>query len=83
MMDSTWGVDDLAAAASLGDPKAMYAYGVRLKHGFFVPKPTDWQGPGGNVFAQPVEGQRWIDQALAAGFRPTCSEYEFLLKEFR
>jgi hypothetical protein len=46
----------------------IYALGVRLKYGDFVPKPPHWTGPGGNAFPQPERGQALIDQAIRGGF---------------
>jgi hypothetical protein len=44
--------------------------GVRLKYGEHVPKSSGWTGAGGNHFPQPELGQKFIDEALASGFRP-------------
>lgn len=72
-------------AATNGDVTAMYLIGVRLKHGIFVPRPSGWSGPEGNVFPQPETGQEWIDRALATGFVPPAgiSEEEYYWRVFR
>lgn len=59
----------LEKSADGGYPPAIYAQGVRLKHGIHVPEPVGWTGPGGNVFPQPEKGQKLIDKALELGFR--------------
>jgi hypothetical protein len=59
-----------AQKAANGDAEAMYVVGVRLKHGIFVPRPVNWTGPEGNVFAQPAAGQPLIDRAIEKGFVP-------------
>src|SRR4051812_4704001 len=73
----------LERSAATGYPPAIYALGVRLKHGNNVPKPSRWTGPGGNVFNQPERGQPLIDQALGAGFTPKVEERLFYWQEFR
>ena len=73
----------LERSASASYPPAMYALGVRLKYGEFVPMPPDWSGPGGNVFPQPQKGQAWIDRALQAGYRPPGEEQTYYWHVFR
>lgn len=70
-------------AAENGHAEAMYALGVRLKQGFGVPMPDDWDGPAGNVFAQPERGQVWIDRGIAAGYQPTVQEDQYYWRVFR
>ena len=60
----------LEKAAAQDYPPAVYLVGVRLKHGTGVPRPSGWDGPGGNHFPQPEKGQKMIDRALELGFRP-------------
>lgn len=77
------GYQVLERSAAAGYPPAIYALGVRLKHGIFVPQPPGWTGPGGNVFPQPERGQPLIDRALKAGFTPKVEENLFYWQEFR
>ena len=67
----------LEKAASKDYPPAIYAVGVRIKHGIHVPRPPDWDGPAGNVFDQPLRGQAFIDKALQLGYQPTVREEDF------
>lgn len=67
----------LEKAARQDYPPALYAVGVRLKYGNFVPMPKDWHGPSGNVFAQPERGQPYIDKAIALGYKPQVAESTF------
>ncbi|MDX1968021.1 MAG: hypothetical protein SFV23_12675 [Planctomycetaceae bacterium] len=67
----------LERAAEYDYPPALYAVGVRLKFGDFVPEPPNWTGPGGNVFPQPERGQPLIDKALALGYQPSVEEIHF------
>lgn len=73
----------LEQAAQSDYPLAVYAVGVRLKHGIHVPRPPDWNGPEGNVFEQPERGQKHIDKAIRLGYRPTLSEDIFYFHQFR
>jgi len=75
----------LSESANNGYLPAIYMKGIRLKYGHFVPKPLDWTGPSGNVFAQPTKGQKLIDHALKNGFKPThgVSEDVYYFQVFR
>lgn len=73
----------LEQAADKGYPPAVYAVGVRLKYGQFVPRPPNWTGPGGNVFEQPEAGQKMIDKALQLGYKPRIDEEFFYWQEYR
>ena len=73
----------LERAAAQDFPPALYAVGVRLKHGELVPKPPNWTGPAGNHFPQPERGQPLIDKALRLGFKPIVSEELFYTHVFR
>jgi hypothetical protein len=81
--DVLGGFASLTAAAEKGYAPAIYAVGVRLKHGDFVPRPENWSGPGGNVFPQPELGQRYIDRAMRLGYRPKIAEEQFYWHEYR
>ena len=67
----------LEKAANRDYPPAIYALGVRIKGGIHVPRPPDWDGPGGNVYDQPLRGQPLIDRAIRLGYRPTVAEEDF------
>jgi hypothetical protein len=56
---------------------------VRLKYGDHVPRPPDWDGPGGNHFPQPQRGQLLIDKALRLGYQPTIKEEYFYWQQYR
>ncbi len=73
----------LEKAAALDYPPAVYAVGVRLKHGDHVPQPRDWNGPAGNHFPQPARGQTLIDKALRLGYQPTIEEEYFYWQQYR
>lgn len=73
----------LQKAAALDYPPAVYAMGVRLKHGDHVPRPADWNGPGGNHFPQPEKGQVLIDKAVRLGYRPAIKEEYFYWQQYR
>lgn len=73
----------LERAAAMNYPPAIYALGVRLKHGYFVPEPSNWTGPGGNVFSQPERGQPLIDRAIALGYQPVGEEQRFYWSDYR
>jgi hypothetical protein len=73
----------LEQAAAHDYPPALYALGVRLKYGDFVPRPENWTGPGGNVFPQPERGQPLIDRALRLGYKPEVPERLFYFTVFR
>lgn len=73
----------LEQSAQRDYPPALYALGVRLKYGFHVPEPPNWNGPSGNVFAQPERGQPLIDRALELGFQPVVEESAFYWREYR
>jgi|GEM_PF-6721667 len=74
----------LEKAAAQDYPPAVYLVGVRLKHGEHVPKPPDWNGPGGNHFPQPERGQKMIDLALDLGFRPPPGdEVSYYMRVYR
>ncbi len=77
------GYEWVERAAEEGHPEAMYALGVRLKYGLFVPKPKGWMGPTGNVFPQPERGQEWIDRAIKGGYQPTIQEDWYYWQVFR
>jgi hypothetical protein len=81
--DVLGGFASLSAAAAKGYVPAIYAVGVRLKYGDFVPRPEHWDGPGGNVFPQPELGQRYIDDAIRLGYAPTIAEERFYWQEYR
>lgn len=81
--DTTAGYRELERAAATGHPPAMYALGLRLKHGDFVPEPSGWTGAAGNVFPQPGRGQPLIDRAVQAGFQPSVPEEQFYWQSFR
>lgn len=81
--DVLGGYKILEKSAAMGYPPAIYALGVRLKHGIHVPCPADWDGPGGNCFPQPDRGQALIDQALSLGYRPSTSEELFYFGVYR
>jgi hypothetical protein len=74
----------LEKAAAQDYPPAMYLVGVRLKHGEHVPRPPDWNGPGGNFFPQPEKGQVLIDRALKLGFvPPPGDEVSYYMRVYR
>jgi hypothetical protein len=73
----------LEKAAEQDYPPAVYTLGVRLKYGDHVPRPADWTGPAGNVFAQPERGQALIDRALQLGYRPQTDEESHYWKVYR
>jgi TPR repeat protein len=73
----------LETAAQQDYPLAVYTLGVRLKYGDHVPRPANWTGPGGNVFAQPARGQALIDRALQLGYRPQTAEEMHYLTVYR
>ncbi len=77
------GYNWLERAAKQDYPPALYALGVRLKYGDFVPKPFKWEGPDGNVFSQPKRGQPYIDRALKLGYKPLVEERIFYWQVFR
>lgn len=81
--DVLGGYEWLEKSAAQGYPLAVYAVGVRLKHGEHVPKPADWDGAAGNYFPQPERGQPLIDQAIRLGYVPTCEEDRFYWKQYR
>lgn len=81
--DVTAGYLALERSAAMGYTPAIYALGVRLKYGDFVPEPPGWTGAKGNVFPQPGRGQALIDRALRAGYTPQCEERLFYWQEFR
>jgi hypothetical protein len=81
--DVAAGYRALKRSAAAGYTPAIYALGVRLKYGEFVPESSGWTGPGGNVFEQPGKGQPLIDQALHAGYMPKVEEKLFYWQEFR
>lgn len=73
----------LEKAAARDFPPAVYALGVRLKQGNHVPRPPDWEGPGGNHFPQPERGQKLIDKAIELGYQPTIPEEYFYSQQYR
>jgi hypothetical protein len=73
----------LEKAAAMDYPPAVYALGVRLKHGQFVPRPPNWTGPDGNWFPQPQRGQPLIDKAYRMGYKPSVAEVDFYWQQFR
>ena len=75
----TW----LTQSASQNHPPALYALGVRLKHGIHVPRPPNWTGRGGNVFPQPDVGQAYIDKALDLGYKPKVDEQSYYWHVYR
>lgn len=76
------GYDLLERSAAMDYPPAVYALGVRLKYGMFVPEPPNWTGPGGNVFEQPERGQPLIDRAIRLGYKPMIDEERFYPDEY-
>jgi hypothetical protein len=81
--DVAAGFRALERSAAAGYRPAIYALGVRLKHGDHVPEPPGWAGAAGNVFPQTERGQPLIDQALRAGYTPRVEEQLFYWQEFR
>ncbi len=82
--DVLGGYEWLEKSAEGGFPPALYVQGIRLKHGFHVPEPAGWTGPGGNVFPQPEKGQALIDKALALGFQtPAVPEESYYWHVYR
>lgn len=73
----------LEKAAAADYPPAIYAVGVRLKHGNHVPRPPNWNGPDGNVFPQPQRGQVLIDKAVQLGYQPMIEEEYFYWQQYR
>ncbi len=73
----------LEKAAALDYPPAVYAVGVRLKHGDHVPRPPGWNGPAGNHFPQPERGQVLIDKAIQLGYEPSIKEEYFYWQQYR
>ena len=73
----------LKKAAALDYPPAVYAVGVRLKHGDHVPRPPSWNGPAGNHFPQPERGQVLIDKAIQLGYEPSIKEEHFYWQQYR
>ncbi len=64
-------------------PPALFAIGVRLKYGMHVPRPPNWDGPGGNVFRQPDRGQQFIDRAHELGYKEPVDEEAFYWQHYR
>ena len=81
--DTLGGYAWLEKSASRSYPPAVYALGVRLKLGVFVPEPPGWTGPAGNCFPQPERGQPLIDQAIGLGYQPTIPEEQFYFGVYR
>lgn len=75
----TW----LLQSAKQNHPPALYALGVRLKHGIHVPRPANWTGPSGNVFEQPDLGQSYIDKAFELGYKPKADEESYYWQVYR
>lgn len=75
----TW----LLQSAKQNHPPALYALGVRLKHGIHVPKPANWTGPSGNVFRQPHLGQSYIDKAFELGYKTRVDEESYYWQVYR
>lgn len=73
----------LEKSAAMDYPPALYALGVRLKHGIFVPRPTGWTGPEGNCFPQPQRGQSLIEKACRMGYQASANEEDFYWQQFR
>ena len=73
----------LEKAAEQDYPPALYAVGVRLKYGEFVPRPKLWDGPEGNCFPQPSRGQTYIDRAIELGYKPVVEEKYFYYHVYR
>lgn len=74
MHSFTW----LEKSAEQQYPIALYALGVHYKCGFGVPEPIGWDGPSGNVFPQPVKGQKLIDLAIKLNYKPKVREELFI-----
>ena len=81
--DVLGGYEWLEKAAALDYPPAVYAVGVRLKHGYHVPRPSGWSGPSGNHFPQMKRGQALIDRAIQLGYQPTIKEELFYWQQYR
>lgn len=81
--DVLGGYARLERAAALDYPPAVYALGVRLKHGLHVPDPSGAPTRAGRVYEQPERGQELIDKALRMGFQPTYTETGFYWREYR
>lgn len=62
----------LERAAALDYPPALYALGLRLKHGMFVDEPAGWK-----------RGQPLIDRAIALGHQPVANEETFSFGHYR
>lgn len=73
----------LERSAGQDYPPALFVLGVRLKYGYHVPQPENWQGPEGNFLPQPERGQVYIDRALALGFRPGMAEQYYCRIPYR
>jgi hypothetical protein len=65
------GYKALERSAAAGYPPAMFALGVRLKYGLFVPGSAT-EG-----------GQPWIDRAIQGGFRSPVPEEQFYFRVYR
>lgn len=81
--DVLGGFARLERAAALDYPPAVYALGVRLKHGLHVPDPSGAPTRDGSVYEQPERGQELIDKALRMGFQPTHTETGFYWGVYR
>lgn len=81
--DVLGGYQWLKKAADQEYPPALFAIGVRLKYGMHVPRPLNWDGPGGNVFRQPDRGQHFIDRAHELGYKEPVAEESFYWQHYR
>ena len=73
----------LERSAAQDYPPALYAFGVRIKHGDGVPPPPNWFGLTGNVVQQPERGQPYIDRAIELGYQPQNEEKFFYWQAYR
>ncbi len=73
----------LERSAAQDYPPALYAIGVRLKHGIHVPRPPNRSDPGGNTSRQSERGQSCIDRAIELGYTPPVEEKIFYWHVYR
>jgi hypothetical protein len=77
------GLPWLEKAAAQDYPPAVWLLGARFKYGMFVPEPTNWKGPGGNVFPQPERGQPMIDHAVNdLGYVPPSDAWSYFYQHY-
>ena len=77
--DHLTGYSFLEKSAEQDYPIALYALGLRLKKGNYVPVPDGGFGPSYPHYgrAQPIRGQKLINKALELGYIPTVTEGAF------